>query len=422
VCDDYNVFGSIYRPQLNPYHGNSFIGLIIFVTKPNIGNVLYYRENVYCKLLETLNPQKSYCISFQTAIAGSKVSPLATSIFQVHFSTDSIPPLIWVPVGAPSGFPGYLYFDFNSKIEMTIKTNYITDSLHWTNVKSIYQPKEEFQYMYIANFQDDFRYMDTLQVSSVLYGGAYYYFDNFELYELSDIKKAELDYLPCDGSHVPIWASGAEQYLWLDVNHNFISTDSLITIQGEALYYLVTTQCNSVDTIVFDLKYKHLQAQPPPFLPCDGSGVWLQAGGSDNFKWYDGKYNNFISDSSALLVTLPGTYYVVSDVCGQSDTVRMEVLLQNCDTLPPPEAVKPPEIPNIITPGGNGLNDFLVIKNLQPGSSLSIYNRWGNVLFESKDYQQNWDCNRCSDGTYFYVLITPDGKQYKGTLAVVGEK
>lgn len=260
------------------------------------------------------------------------------------------------------------------------------------------------------------------QVNPYPFIGSWDIFDYFELYELPDIKKAEMDYLPCDGSHVPIWASGAEQYLWLDVNHNFISTDSLITIQGEALYYLVTTQCNAVDTIVFDLKYKHLQGQPPPLLPCDGSGAWLQAGGSDNFKWYDGKYINFLSDSSAMLVTLPGTYYVVSDVCGQQDTVRMEVLLQNCDTLPPPEVVIPPEIPNIITPDGNGLNDFLVIKNLQPGSSLSIYNRWGNVLFESKDYQQNWDCNRCSDGTYFYVLITPDGKQYKGSVTVVGEK
>lgn len=62
--------------------------------------------------------------------------------------------------------------------------------------------------------------------------------------------------------------------------------------------------------------------------------------------------------------------------------------------------------PNVITPNGDGINDYLVFKFIEPfeGSHLYIYNRWGELIYETDNYQNNWDGRNMNDGTYFYVL------------------
>ncbi|MBO9732900.1 MAG: DUF11 domain-containing protein [Chitinophaga sp.] len=81
-------------------------------------------------------------------------------------------------------------------------------------------------------------------------------------------------------------------------------------------------------------------------------------------------------------------------------------------------------IPNVITPNGDGKNDKLVIIGVTryPNSSLFIYNRWGNMVFQSKNYQNNWDGNGLNEGTYYYILKlnTPNGERsYKGWIELL---
>jgi gliding motility-associated-like protein len=62
--------------------------------------------------------------------------------------------------------------------------------------------------------------------------------------------------------------------------------------------------------------------------------------------------------------------------------------------------------PNVVTPNGDGKNDELFFQNLHdyPGSSLNVYNRWGNLVYTSPDYQNNWK-PEVVDGVYYYVLL-----------------
>ncbi|RFS19048.1 DUF11 domain-containing protein, partial [Chitinophaga silvatica] len=81
-------------------------------------------------------------------------------------------------------------------------------------------------------------------------------------------------------------------------------------------------------------------------------------------------------------------------------------------------------IPNIITPNGDGKNDKFVIIGLShfPGSQLFIYNRWGNLVYQAKNYQNDWDGINLNEGTYFYILKvnTPTGeKSYKGWVELL---
>jgi len=81
-------------------------------------------------------------------------------------------------------------------------------------------------------------------------------------------------------------------------------------------------------------------------------------------------------------------------------------------------------IPNVITPNGDGKNDRFQVIGISryPNSSLFIYNRWGNEVYQSKNYQNTWDGHGLNEGTYFYLLRlnTPNGeKVYKGWIELL---
>jgi len=73
--------------------------------------------------------------------------------------------------------------------------------------------------------------------------------------------------------------------------------------------------------------------------------------------------------------------------------------------------------PNIITPNGDGINEYLAFKNLQyfTNSKIWIYNRWGTLLYQNNDYKNDWTGKDYSDGTYFYILqVTEKDQTLKG--------
>lgn len=77
-------------------------------------------------------------------------------------------------------------------------------------------------------------------------------------------------------------------------------------------------------------------------------------------------------------------------------------------------------IPNVFTPTPpDGTNDTFVIENLPDNSQLTIYNRWGTKVYESVNYNNDWDGEGHSQGVYYYILTTPNGKSYHGTVTVL---
>jgi len=81
-------------------------------------------------------------------------------------------------------------------------------------------------------------------------------------------------------------------------------------------------------------------------------------------------------------------------------------------------------VPNIFTPNEDGANENFEIKNLSGETVLVILDRWGNVVFESKDYQNNWNGKtmngaELADGVYFYRVQPPKGDPVEGFLHLV---
>jgi gliding motility-associated-like protein len=81
-----------------------------------------------------------------------------------------------------------------------------------------------------------------------------------------------------------------------------------------------------------------------------------------------------------------------------------------------------PFIPNVITPNGDNLNDCLVIDklNLYPNNHMSIYNRYGEKVFEQLNYQNTWDGDGLPSGVYYYFLnLHRNSKTLKGWVHVM---
>jgi gliding motility-associated-like protein len=81
-------------------------------------------------------------------------------------------------------------------------------------------------------------------------------------------------------------------------------------------------------------------------------------------------------------------------------------------------------IPNVISPNDDAINDFLEIENLPENTELIILNRWGNVVFSSMDYQNNWkgadnSGNELADGVYTYKIKTQANNIFHGFIHLV---
>lgn len=80
-------------------------------------------------------------------------------------------------------------------------------------------------------------------------------------------------------------------------------------------------------------------------------------------------------------------------------------------------------IPNVITPNGDNVNDYLKFKNLQffGLNNIAIFNRWGKKIYEQENYKNDWNGSGLSDGTYFFILNVPEASPstYNGSFQLI---
>lgn len=83
-------------------------------------------------------------------------------------------------------------------------------------------------------------------------------------------------------------------------------------------------------------------------------------------------------------------------------------------------------IPSLLTPyNPDQINDYFVIDNIEsyPNNQLLVFNRWGNTVYESENYQNDWNgVNQngqlLKTGVYFYSFES-DAGSFRGTLNIV---
>ena len=165
-----------------------------------------------------------------------------------------------------------------------------------------------------------------------------------------------------------------------------IYRDTLINLLG--CDSIISLDLRSEDSLKFDLG--------PDLLICEGDQVTLQGPiGSQLYVWSDGSAGN------SILVSAAGIYWLNAfGVCNSfSDSVEVETDDSDFYIW----------VPNCFSPNNDGINETF----RTPGFKvleyhLMIFNRWGQLLFESNSIDKGWDGTykgaNCPDGTYVYML------------------
>jgi gliding motility-associated-like protein len=136
-----------------------------------------------------------------------------------------------------------------------------------------------------------------------------------------------------------------------------------------------------------------------------------------------------ISNPSAFPDSTTTYTYSIIDANGCINQDQMTI------QVGPPPVVDTTTVPpikftiyNIITANSDGFNDLFKIDGLSLISNytIKIFNGLGQIVFESNDYHNDWagtyKGKMLPDGTYYYVVDSPEMGMQKGNLTILGNK
>jgi gliding motility-associated-like protein len=131
------------------------------------------------------------------------------------------------------------------------------------------------------------------------------------------------------------------------------------------------------------------------------------------YAWNTGQNTPEISDLA------PGVYVLtVTDA---------NSCVSSYDLLVDPNSAECVGIPNTFSPNGDNYNDTWILENLElyPNAKVSVFNKWGNLLYETSGAYTPWDGTHHSkplpSEVYYYIiqLGNPENNEYTGTITIV---
>lgn len=121
-----------------------------------------------------------------------------------------------------------------------------------------------------------------------------------------------------------------------------------------------------------------------------------------------------ISGTAILNLDNSFTYVPTTPYCARWDEFSYVACNPNgCDTATVSIYIECIELTifSAVSPNNDGINDFFYVAKIEdlPDNQLWVYNRWGNLVFEMKAYDNSWPGTYGSDtdlpdGTYYYIL------------------
>ncbi len=235
----------------------------------------------------------------------------------------------------------------------------------------------------------------------------------------------------CEGDFVTLSSArtaGISSYLWSPIN----DTNTSITVLSSGSFTLTTEDTAScratsapIDVIVQPKDVPAPEVRDTSF--CNGTSGLLKPLNemSGDVRWIreDDTTNIFTGTSfETEVLTSTTVYYVWHDLglC-QSEPVPLVVDVLDCKSV---------SVPNVFTPNGDGINDiFRTELEEHECFRCTIFNRWGQSVFETRGFDPGWDGtvsatgNQAPTGTYFYVVeyCRYDGEvvEYRGNVSLI---
>ncbi|CAG5085787.1 Ig-like domain-containing protein [Parvicella tangerina] len=243
----------------------------------------------------------------------------------------------------------------------------------------------------------------------------------------------------CPGDNVTLTATGTGSVVWSTTE----TTPSITVSPTATTTYTVTltdgNSCENSDDVIVTV-----QTVGGSLVAVDDSYT-SNSGVNETF---DVMSNDTQTSSTPAIVSSPsnGTATVnvdgTIDYTSNNDFVGTEAFTYEicdafcvniCDTATVTITIESSvdfKVPGGFSPNGDNINDIFVITGLDlyPDNKLSIFNRWGNLVYEAAPYNNDWDGtpsvgvlmgDKVTTGTYFYILELGDGMEpLKGSIEI----
>ncbi len=193
----------------------------------------------------------------------------------------------------------------------------------------------------------------------------------------------------CKDDSIPLLAKGGVSYLWSPGGtlSNVTSNNPTATPTEETKYKVVITNADGcVDSMstTISLANKPYTGFKGSYVVEYGDDLQIDGKFNDHVFWSPGTYLS-CTDCDKPLVRIPeediSYQYVLYDDkgCYFKDSIHVYV-------------IRKVYVPNAISPNGDGLNDIFYFKSISVEEfELNIFNRWGELLFTSKDINKGWN-------------------------------
>jgi large repetitive protein len=229
---------------------------------------------------------------------------------------------------------------------------------------------------------------------------------------------------PCNNKGtITLTSSSASNNLW-----STGATTQSITVETAGSYFVTVSNgfCSkNSNTIVVDVTPgAAIETALTPKVYVPGDNNISVNGGSDGeidltvtggvtpfaIQWQDSSNTNLVTTEDITGLKKGWYKVIVTDAngCSAKDSIYLKEPL-------------PFKLPEGFTPNGDGKNDFFVIGGVEnyPDNKLTVYNRWGNVVYNKDGYKNEWDGNAnngesMAEGTYFVTLEIPGRDLIKG--------
>ena len=224
----------------------------------------------------------------------------------------------------------------------------------------------------------------------------------------------------CEGDSLQFNATGGLIYSWSDggtsANHTVNPTTS-----RDYILTVFNSGCSDIDTITVNVNGKpDINVLANDNLILTGTTTQLLASGAGTGGTYDWEPPIGLDDPTIpnpIAAVTQGVNYIVTgtDVNGCLDTAMIRIDVATSIIFP-----------DGITPNGDGLNETWVIQLIKefPNATVQIFNRWGQKVFESVGYQNEWDGTmngkKLPVGTYYYVIdLGPSMEKFTGPITLM---
>lgn len=378
-CADYNSWVSIpAQPSggyQEPHGGEGYAG--IFIYRFDVQNM---REYLQVPLQSALEAGECYYFEMFVNLANDH-----------RFACDRIG--AFASVGALNSL-GVTYIDVNPHIE-NLQGVVISDTARWTRINGYFTANGGEDHITIGNFRSD-EESTTVDVNP----NAWYTTSSYVLIDDVSLVKASFqaelnNQTHCNLDELLLDVDEADAtYLWQDG-----STNSSYVV-SESGNYEVTISRGSCQRVL-NASISML-VTPNPILVdstiCEGHNLKLEVNNfNGDYIWSTG------ATDRTVYLDEPGIYWVeVSNVCGVSrDSMELSTFDCGCEVF----------LPSAFTPNRDAINDDFYIAVDCPKMvdfRILIYNRGGELIYETNDPYRRWDGTYsgrdCPSGVYTYSL------------------